>query len=611
VADRLGVFPPLAAAPVGTGRPPDGKVAGSDRGSATERYHAAMTKRCRRIVVGLFAVSGWVECHSAAAQPATAPAPAASAVDRVRLLQCEAEVSGEAAWGHWGDQPGRYVSWSNHSNRLIPVYTFGIGLDAVAGANSIYRDQLRLTKLYGRLPDHSLNPAADYFDQTDIYTLQLAAAAAGKKYIVLVVFDGMDWTLTRAAAIATTGRVAYSEGRGTGFAFQDYQGCPTEFGLCVTSPANEGTKTDVDAQALKNPGGDTPGGYDASRGGATAWDPRASLGYLIGRDRDRPHAVTDSAASATALCTGRKTYNDAINVGPDGERLEPVARLLQARGFAVGAISSVPIPHATPACAYANNVSRDDYQDISRDMLGEPSVAHPTPLAGLDVVIGAGFGVEAADDFAQQGRNYEPGNKYLAGSTLAAIDAANGGRYRVATRTAGRAGGKLLARAARDAAAGNLRLFGFFGTAQGNLPFRTADGDFNPGNCNPEGPGPEEDRLRKKYGSQIHYSDADVEENPTLAEMTTAALEVLGRRERFWLMVEAGDVDWACHANNLDTAIGAVQSGDAAFRAVVDWIERRDAWADAAVIVTSDHGHLFVLTEPEALAAGRAAEPTP
>jgi alkaline phosphatase len=611
VADRLGVFRPLAAAPVGTGRPPDGTVAGSDRGSAAERYHAAMTKRCRGIVVGLFAVSGWVECRSAAAQPAAAPAPAASAVDRVRLLQCEAEVSGAAAWGHWGDQPGRYVSWSNHSNRLIPVYTFGIGLDAVAGANSIYRDQSRLTKLYGRLPDHSLNPAADYFDQTDIYTLQLAAAAAGKKYIVLVVFDGMDWTLTRAAAIATAGRVAYAEGRGTGFAFQDYRGCPTDFGLCVTSPAHEGTKTDVDAQAVKNPGGDTPGGYDASRGGATAWDPRPSLTYLIGRDRDLPHAVTDSAASATALCTGRKTYNDAINVGPAGEQLVPVARLLQARGFAVGAISSVPIPHATPACAYANNVSRDDYQDISRDMLGEPSVAHPTPLAGLDVVIGAGFGVEAADDFAQQGRNYEPGNKYLAGSTLAAIDAANGGRYRVAARTSGRSGGRLLARAARDAAAGNLRLFGFFGTAQGNLPFRTADGDFNPGNCNPEGPGPEEDRLRKKYGSQIHYSDADVEENPTLAEMTTAALEVLGRRERFWLMVEAGDVDWACHANNLDTAIGAVQSGDAAFRAVVDWIERRDAWADAAVFVTSDHGHLFVLTEPEALAAGRAAEPTP
>jgi alkaline phosphatase len=85
--------------------------------------------------------------------------------------------------------------------------------------------------------------------------------------------------------------------------------------------------------------------------------------------------------------------------------------------------------------------------------------------------------------------------------------------------------------------------------------------------------------------------------------MATVALDQLARRERFWLLVEAGDVDWGCHANNVDTAIGAVQSGDAAFRAIVDWVERHDAWDDTAVIVTSDHGHMFVLTEPAAFAA--------
>jgi len=37
---------------------------------------------------------------------------------------------------------------------------------------------------------------------------------------------------------------------------------------------------------------------------------------------------------------------------------------------------------------------------------------------------------------------------------------------------------------------------------------------------------------------------------------------------------------------------------------VVDWIERHDAWDDAAVIVTSDHGHMFMLTQPEAFAIG-------
>jgi alkaline phosphatase len=519
--------------------------------------------------------------------------------DPVREMQVEAETTGRAGWGHWGDQPARYVAWSNHSNRLIPVYTFGIGLESVSGTASVYRDADRLAALYGRMPDHTLDPDADYFDQTDVARLQRLAADSGKRRVVLIVFDGMDWHTTRAAAIAATGRVDYDSGRGTGLAFQDYRGAPTDFGWCVTSPANKGTQVDVDAQAIRNPGGEASGGYDAARGGATPWDPRASLAYLIGRDRDCPHAVTDSAASATSLCSGRKTYNDSINVGPTGEPCEPLARELQAEGWAVGVVTSVPVPHATPACAYANNVSRGDYQDISRDQLGQPSVSHrEAPLSGLDVLIGCGHGVSVAAD-ADQGRNFEPGNKYVADSTLAAIDVDRGGRYVVAQRTTGRRGGQVLAAAARAAIARQARLFGFFGTAEGHLPFRTADGDFDPSAAPPERVA-ESDRLRQKYGGAIHYTAADVRENPTLAEMAVAALDVLESRGPFWLMVEAGEVDWGSHANNIDTTIGAVHSGAAAFRAVVDWIEKHDAWADSAVIVTSDHGHLFVLTDPAA-----------
>jgi len=159
----------------------------------------------------------------------------------------------------------------------------------------------------------------------------------------------------------------------------------------------------------------------------------------------------------------------------------------------------------------------------------------------------------------------------------------------------------VLAEAARDAIDRRLRLFGLFGVREGNLPFQTADGDFNPVGCRPEQP-PSADRLRKKYCPLEPYSEADLAENPTLADMTRAALDVLGTRERFWLLVEAGDVDWAAHANDIDAAIGAVRSGDAAFQAVVSWIERRNAWNDAVVIVTADHGHMFVLDEPAAFA---------
>ncbi|MFM7206766.1 MAG: alkaline phosphatase [Planctomycetaceae bacterium] len=527
--------------------------------------------------------------------------------DRIRAMQAEAEAAGRTTWGYWGDQPGRYVSHSSHSNRLIPVYTFGITLDAVSGTASVYRDAARLEALYGRLPEQTLEPAAEYFDQTDVYRLQLAAADAGKKVIVLVVFDGMDWHTTRLAAIATRGTVEYAAGRGTGFSFQDYRGPPTDFGFCVTSPANDKTLVDVDAQIVRNPGGEVPGGYDPARGGFTPWDRRASLTYLIGKDREMPHAYTDSAASATSLCAGIKTYNDSINVDVEGTPVEPIARTLQRRGYAVGVVSSVPPSHATPACTYATNVSRDDYQDIARDLVGLPSIAHRgEPLPGLDVVIGGGFGVAAdPEKDKDQGANLELGPKYVAGSTLAAIDAAHGGRYRMALRTPGRRGADVLAEAAAAALAGHLRLFGLFGAAEGHLPFCTANGDYDPAAGTLPTDDPKVEKLRLKYGSSIRYTEADLLENPTLDEMATTALDVLSARGPFWLLVEAGDVDWASHANNVDNAIGAVRSGDAAVRAVLEWIERRGIWADAAVIVTSDHGHAFVLTAPEAFAGGR------
>jgi alkaline phosphatase len=566
-------------------------------------YAAVMHAQKKDVLPGLAAaaiVVGWISAAASAAPDELHVA----APDRIRQMQADAEAAGHAAWGYWGDQPRKYVSHSSHSNRLIPVYTFGTVLDAVSGTNSVYRDAERLKALYGRLPDRTLNPEAGYFDQTDVHRLQMDAADAGRKYIILVVFDGMDWHTTRTAAIATRGRVEYEEGRGTGFSFQDYRGAPTDFGFCVTSPANDKTAFDVDAQAVKNPGGEVPGGYDPTRGGSTPWDRRTSLTYLIGKDRDVPHAYTDSAASAMSLCTGCKSYNDAINADVNGTYVEPIARTLQKRGYAVGAVSSVPAAHATPACAYANNVTRDDYQDIARDLVGLPSIAHRAePLPGLDVVIGGGFGVRVTEE-KDQGGNFEPGLKYVADTSLAAIDVAQGGRYRLALRTPGRRGSEVLAEAAADATARGLRLFGLFGAAEGHLPFRTANGDHDPAAGNLPTDDEEVDALRKKYGSSIRYTQADLEENPTLAEIATAAMDVLGARGKFWLMVEAGDVDWASHANNIDNAIGAVQSGDAAVKAVFEWIERHHAWDESVVIVTSDHGHAFVLTEPEAFAGG-------
>lgn len=121
------------------------------------------------------------------------------------------------------------------------------------------------------------------------------------------------------------------------------------------------------------------------------------------------------------------------------------------------------------------------------------------------------------------------------------------------------------------------------------MPYQTADGEFNP---------------TRGANSVDVYSYEDILENPTLADCTESALTVLKSRQAagIWMMVEAGDVDWANHNNNLDDSIGAVFSGEAAFKKVVEWVETNSNWDETLLIVTADHGHLLNLTNPEVIA---------
>jgi alkaline phosphatase len=520
--------------------------------------------------------------------------PGTCAGDPIRKLQATATHLGGASWGHWGARPDLYQNWDYHSNRLIPVYTFGMELTAYRGVNSIYRKPDKLMQLYGRLPPGTLNRSADYFDQTQLHALQETAIAQGKKHIFLVVFDGLDWHTTRAAAAYRSGSGSYSQGRGAGLSFQDYRGAPSDFGYMVTSPHNTGTSPDVDLQTLPQAGGAVSGGYHAELGGHTPWGRPRFLDYLTGSRPAWPDPVTDSAAAATAMASGHKTYNGSINITPSGRPLEPISRRLQReRGFSVGAVTSVPISHATPSCSYANNVTRNDFQDLSRDLLGLPSISHPhEPLPGLDVLIGAGWGVFLGSD-PNQGSNFVPGNRYLSRGDQKQLPY----RYELAVRTSGVSGRQRLLSAASTAAAKGRSLFGFYGTPTGHLPFRTADGKFNP---------------VQSIRDVETYLPGDLSENPTLADMTEAALRVLERNKKgFWLMVEAGDVDWASHDNNIDNCIGSILSGAEAFDVITDWVEKHHAWKNTLVIVAADHGHLFSLrdTTPFSRATTVKADP--
>lgn len=82
---------------------------------------------------------------------------------------------------------------------------------------------------------------------------------------------------------------------------------------------------------------------------------------------------------------------------------------------------------------------------------------------------------------------------------------------------------------------------------------------------------------------------------PSLHQMTAAALGLLsGDPDGFFLMVEGGRIDHACHANDLARCVAETLAFDDAVRVVAAWAKNR---TDTLVLVTADHetGGLSVL----------------
>ena len=83
--------------------------------------------------------------------------------------------------------------------------------------------------------------------------------------------------------------------------------------------------------------------------------------------------LTDSAAAATALASGRKTSNGIINMNPSKtERYPILTELMRQQGFRVGIVSNTALNSATPAAFFASSPSRDDNYDIATQLARGP-----------------------------------------------------------------------------------------------------------------------------------------------------------------------------------------------------------------------------------------------
>ena len=298
---------------------------------------------------------------------------------------------------------------------------------------------------------------------------------------------------------------------------------------------------------------------------------------------------TDSASAGTAIGSGVKTDggNLAWQSGdPVGGQVKTIAETLRADlGFAIGVVSTVPFSHATPASFVSHNVNRGNYQDIAHEILFDTKP---------EVVIGGGLdslfakavtnAANADTDLNKNGFN-DDYDAFKAGTAGTNHD--NNG-YSFVERATGVDGGTALAAAANSVhLADGDKLFGLFGTSGGNFEYyEVAD---TPGTAT------------------ITRSTTDgtpgVDEDPTMTEMTTAALSVLNQdQDGFFAMFEQGDIDWSNHANGYENMVGGVYDLEQAVtnaESVVETGVKGMDWSNTLMIVTSDHSNSYLRLQEE------------
>ena len=235
------------------------------------------------------------------------------------------------------------------------------------------------------------------------------------------------------------------------------------------------------------------------------------------------NSVTDSSAAGTALATGEKTYNGAVSMDDDKNVLSTVAERAKKAGRKVGIATSVSVDHATPAAFYAHQPNRSRYYEIALDL----------PKAGFDFYAGSGFLKPTTTADKKEAPNVFPIIEE-AGYTIArGLD-----EYKE-----------------KAADAKKMILIQKEGAEPSCLPYA------------------------------IDHEEGDL----TLPEITESAVSFLskGNKKGFFLMVEGGKIDWACHSNDPVSVFEEVIDLDNAVRVAYEFYKKHPK--ETLIVVTADH----------------------
>ncbi|MBF2029521.1 MAG: alkaline phosphatase [Oscillatoriales cyanobacterium C42_A2020_001] len=468
------------------------------------------------------------------------------------------------------------------------------------------------------------------------------------KNVIIMIGDGMGWEMARAAAIyqqiqegktGTNLSDFYTSGKGTGLSFQNLTGYSlvTTYGTTVagangTFSTGNSALTGSDAVTAGSPvlpgfqfnPGFNPGttatggatvasgatgnlvGYDPIEGGFFPWDAAYYGGPIpVGFNEEYiKYSYPDSANTATTLYTGVKSYNNAIGVDIFEQPLETILVTAALNNKSTGLVTSVPIDHATPGAAAATVNRRGKYDsefpDLDSILQQELRIYQPT------VLLGGGHPLSTPANPLPEGVEPPRDFGFISKDTY---------EYLVANPTDNRYGYTFLERGANAAnvlastAAGldpdkGDRLVGLYGARgqNGNLPVSSANGDYSTTGLDmfslfsTQGLRPDTQRPLNPGETDAAFIARERNENPTLKDLTNAALDVLGKdKDGFWLMVESGDLDWSAHDNNIDNLIGTVLDFDKTIASTIDWIQSNGGWENNLLIVTADHDHYLTL----------------
>ncbi|RCN30957.1 alkaline phosphatase family protein [Ancylostoma caninum] len=269
------------------------------------------------------------------------------------------------------------------------------------------------------------------------------------------------------------------------------------------------------------------------------------------------HHVTDSAAGAMALLTGRKVDSKTLGMvpksgtvcakGTDLHVTDGIVENALQKGLDVGFVTSARITHATPGALYAKGLHRDveydgaakelgaaECNDIAKQLLSYPASEFKVMMGG-----GADFLMEKSrGGMREDGMNIDLEWNKLGGSRRVLGDRKD----------------------LQGVTASSEKLLGVF--AGSHLPM---------------------------YLEQQMAGSKTV---PRLSEMAAKAIEQLQHDDKgFFLMVEGGNIDIAEHANQMHLAFAEVYEFEEAIRKAREMTDP----SETLIIVTADHGHALTL----------------